>query len=131
MLLPALAALHLRLRQARAPAAAGWRGALPPLAEGACWAAGCLFKPFVAVPGLLVWLAWAGLARRSGRGWGRALVREAGWVLAGGLLVGAAWQGWLLASGSWGTYWHNVRDFRGDFYSQAPGLAHRCMGLLV
>src|SRR5207248_9498714 len=72
MLLPALAALHLRQRQAAAmieqPLPARRRAALS-LLEGVCWASACLFKPFVALPALLAWLAVAALTRGSGRGW--------------------------------------------------------------
>jgi hypothetical protein len=134
MLLPALAALHLRQRQAVALAGRSLparRRAGLSLLEGICWATACLIKPFVALPALLAWLAGVTLACRSGRGWSRWLVADAACLLAGGLLVGAAWQGWLLASGSWSTYWQNVRDFRGEYYSQAPDFSDRCVKLFV
>jgi hypothetical protein len=134
MLLLALAALHLRRRRLRALAEPGRsvrRDSLASFLEGMCWAAGCLFKPFVAVPALLTWLASAGLARRSGGRRGAWLVWDACCVLAGGLLVGAAWQGWLLASGTWSDYWQNFRDFGGEYYSDAAGVPQRCLGLLV
>src|SRR6266542_1383801 len=59
MLLPAMAALHLRLRLVQAltgePVPTRGTTALS-LLEGMCWAAACLFKPFVALPAFLVWL---------------------------------------------------------------------------
>jgi hypothetical protein len=116
MFLPALAALALRRRQVAALTeggrAMGWA-----LLEGVLWGAACLFKPFVVVPGLAVWLASAVVVRRSGAGWVRRLVPDAAGLLAGGLLMAGLWQVWLLSHGAWHDYWHNFAEFRGDFYA--------------
>jgi hypothetical protein len=71
----------------------------------------------VALPGLLTWLASAALLRRAGPGRARRLAADAAGLLAGGLLMAALWQGWLLAGGTWGAYWHNYAEFRADYYS--------------
>jgi hypothetical protein len=133
MFLPALGALELRRRQVAALTAgsrptrrAGWA-----LVEGLLWGAGCLVKPFVVVPGLATWLASAALVRRTGPGWARQLVPDAAGVLVGGLLMGTLWQVWLLSHASWGEYWHNFREFRGDYYSNFPGYADRVLLLFV
>jgi hypothetical protein len=133
MFLPALVALHLRRLQVEA--LAGQRlsargAAMLAIAEGVCWAAGCLIKPFVAVPALATWLASLGLARRSGRGWGGWAVRDACCLLAGGLAVGLVWQGSMLASGSWSQYWQNIHDFR-SYYAATLSWSHRCLVMFV
>jgi hypothetical protein len=132
MLLPAVIALHLRRRQLgrlEGPGAAG-RVVVWGIAEGLCWGLACLFKPFVVVPGLMVWLASAALLHRSSRrSWARLAVDAVG-LLAGGLLTVALWQGWLIACGSWQAYWHNVAVCRGDYYSTAAPLWLRPAALL-
>jgi hypothetical protein len=124
MFLPAVAALYLRTRQvealnraARSPGQMMLWGVL----EGLLWGAACLIKPFVALPGLGTWLASAALLRRSGPGWRRRLVCDAAGLLVGGLLMGAAWQGWLLAGGTFRDYWGNYAAFKGDWYATAWG----------
>jgi hypothetical protein len=125
MLAPATTALVLR-RGAAAAAAGGVRRRVGwSLLEGLLWGSACLFKPHVFVPGLLTWLASAALARRSGPGWPRRLVPDAAGLLAGGLLMGALWQGSLLAHGTWHIYWNNVAEFRSDFYNQMPTWRNR------
>jgi hypothetical protein len=96
-----------------------------------CWGAACLIKPYVALPGLLTWLTSAALVRRSGPGWVRRLTWDAGGLLAGGLLMLALWQGWLLACGTWGDYWHNYAEYHGDYYSTAPSRLDRAYALFV
>jgi hypothetical protein len=120
MFLPALAALLVRRRQVDALAdrsRPGWRAVGWALLEGALWGWACLFKPFVVVPGLATWLASAALVRRSGAGWPRRLLPDAAGLLAGGLLMGALWQVWLLSHGAGRVYWHNFAEFQGDFYA--------------
>jgi hypothetical protein len=120
MLLPALVALHLRRRQVAALSGAGSPGrrvASWALLEGVCWGAGCLIKPYVVVPGLLAWLASVALVYRSGPGRLGPLARDAAGLLAGGLLMGAAWQGWLLVEGTWGSFWRNYAEFRRDYFA--------------
>jgi hypothetical protein len=133
MLLPALLALHLRRRQVSrlatpdvCPSRLAWSGFL----EGLVWGAGCLIKPFVVVPGLLVWLVAAALARRSGPGWARRLAWDVVGLLIGGVLMGAVWQGWLLSTGSWQAYWENYVEFRGDYFANATSLTQRLLFML-
>jgi hypothetical protein len=127
MFLPALCALHLRQHRIADPQVGpGWA-----VLEGAFWGAGCLFKPFVVLPGLLAWLVGAAVLRRSGPGWPRRLLADAGGLLAGGLLAGGAWQLWLVSSGSWSIYWHNVRDVGGDFYAESWPWPARCRFLFI
>jgi len=121
MLLPAVAALHLRRRQvARSHGWFAWGAA-----EGLLWGAACLIKPYVVVPGLLTWLASALVVRRSGPGWRARLARDTGGLLVGGLLMGAIWQGSLLAHGTFADYWHTVALYRGDYYSRTANWAQR------
>jgi hypothetical protein len=133
MLLPALTALHLRGRQLERLAgpphsrrAAAW-GTL----EGMCWGIGCLIKPFVVVPGLFAWLTSAALLRRSGPGWLSRLACDAAGLLAGGLLMAALWQGWLIGCGTWHAYWHNNATYSGEFYSTSFPLWVRPFLLLL
>jgi hypothetical protein len=109
MLLPALAALHLRRHRFEGLATPG------AVVEGVCWGMACLFKPFVLVPAGACWLASAVLLRQQTRRWA-PLVLDAACLLAGGLLAAATWQSWLLSSGSWSAYWHNFFDIRSDYY---------------
>jgi hypothetical protein len=119
MFVPALAALSLRRRQVTALTEGGRAGGWA-VVEGVLWGAACLFKPFVALPGLAAWLVSAVIVRRSGPGWLRRLVPDAAGLLAGGLLMAALWQVWLLSHGAWHDYWHNFAEFQGDFYTPKP-----------
>jgi hypothetical protein len=101
MLLPALAALHLRWKQGTV--LAGERPWLPGVflrgaAEGALWASAFWIKPFVALPALAVWAV--GL-RQGGFRLGRsAFVDMAGVGVGGGLILGSG-LAWLWLSGTW------------------------------
>jgi hypothetical protein len=125
MLLPALLALHLRRKQVETPASAkrSWIFGRATL-EGVCWGAACLFKPFVVVPGVFCWLVSVLMLRRATPNWRTRVALNAAGLVAGGLFVAALWQGWLVAHGSWQTYWHNVADYR-DFYSSSAGWEER------
>jgi hypothetical protein len=126
MLLPSLGALSLRRRQVeRLLGGAGprWRLGLWAAAEGGLWALGFWVKPFVAVPGLLVWLTsavavWRARApQRLSR-----LAGDAAGMLAGGGLVGVAGVAWLVGSGAWPFMWH-VFGTTNVEYSQAMARA--------
>jgi hypothetical protein len=133
MLLPPLVALHLRRRQLEALARGSLAvrsGMVLSVLEGIFWAAGCLFKPFVAVPALVTWLVAVRLSWGMGSGWGQRLLRDAASVLVGGLLVGALWQGALLASGNWSRYWEQIHEFR-DYYALADDFPTRFWRLLA
>ncbi len=126
MLLPCLAALELRRRQAAAltdPASTARGLALRALAEGLLWGAAFWIKPFVAVPGLFCWLLTAAAARREGRG-ARLLPDLAG-LLAGGLVVGAAGCVWLWWSGSWPYFWDVMLRWNPEYAANASPLSLR------
>lgn len=57
MLLPAVAALRLRCDSVEALEAGRRPSAARAIAEGVCWGAAALFKPFVAAPALCCWAA--------------------------------------------------------------------------
>jgi hypothetical protein len=120
MLLPALAALHLRFRQVERlsePAAHAREPLLerrarvhdyaPRLSiigwaflEGLAWTTGFWIKPFVAVPCLTCWLLSVWLTRGSEKRWGPVVADGTG-LFAGGLLGGALGIAWLVSSGAW------------------------------
>jgi hypothetical protein len=103
MLLPALLALSLRLRQVRRlftpETRAGWcMGAA--FAEGGLWGVAFWIKPVVVVPALLCWLLSARLAWPAG-GRPRKIALDAVALISGGLASGAAGVSWLVAIGAW------------------------------
>jgi hypothetical protein len=133
MLLPSVAALHLRRRQVAILAAPGHAGrvAVRGALEGLLWGAGCLVKPYVVVPGVLAWLVSVLLVRGAVPEWRGRVVRDAAGLMAGGLIMAVGWQGWLLKHDAWHTYWHNVAEFRGDYYSRSSPLVERLERLLL
>lgn len=133
MFLPTLVALTLRARrltvfEAGAPVTAP---GLSSTLEGLLWGLGCLFKPFVIVPGALAWLVSAALVRRRGPGWVYRAGTDALGLLVGGLLVGAVWQAWLLGCGTFEWFWHNLAEFRGEYFGAALSWRHRSLALFV
>jgi hypothetical protein len=121
MLLPALTALYLRQRQLadlRSPEARIGRAfILRGLAEGLCWGAAFLIKPFIAAPALACLLLGLALSRAPGR----RMLLDLGLVLAGGLLAGTATLGWLWFSGDWPAFLDVARgDWRADYLANAP-----------
>jgi hypothetical protein len=108
MLLPALAALCLRQRQAPAlTAAAARRGfAWRALAEGVLWGVAFDVKPFVIIPAVLCVLLAEAAAFRAlpGREALRRVGLDLAGLLAGGLLVGTGTVGALYLSGDWSAF---------------------------
>lgn len=102
MLMPALAALHLRRRQidrltagdATRLAAIRWA-----ILEGVIWGAGVWIKPLIMVPALACWLVSAIHIRKP-----RILFDLAG-LLAGGVTIGLAGTCWLVSSGAWPAFY--------------------------
>jgi len=104
MLLPSLAALTLRRRQATdlaAPSSPLARVAAWAFLEGVCWGSAFLIKPFVALPAAACWLVTAAGLWRPGRRRAWRLAADGAGLLAGGLLVGGLTVGWLWLSGNW------------------------------
>jgi hypothetical protein len=104
MLLPALLAVCLRQRRLVGLLRGEQRGtgmAVQAVLEGVFWGLAFVVKPHVAVPAVACWLVWGALVRRRRPGWGRDLAVDAGLVVIGGLLVGAATGTWLWRSGNW------------------------------
>ena len=112
LLVPALAALHLRARQAERAgqggstlAIAGWG-----LVEGLCWGAGVWLKPFVMVPAICAWVASNGAKRR----FAIRAADLAGLVL-GGLIVGAAGIAWMVANGAWPAFVETMTGWNPEY----------------
>jgi hypothetical protein len=109
MLLPALAALTLRFRQA-----GRLESTSPPrlslfewgMAEGALWAAAFWIKPHIAIPAITCLIVSAALSTA----WRRVAVDWAG-ILAGGLVVGAAGISWLWGTGAWPYFMETMLDW--------------------
>ncbi len=120
MMLPAVAALWLRRGAVEAAVAGTRRSVAWSVVEGMLWGTACLFKPQVVLAGLLTWLVSAAISRRSGTGGLRRLIPDALGLLIGGLLLGALWQGSMVAHGAWHDYWQNVAEFRREYSNQAP-----------
>jgi hypothetical protein len=134
MLLPATAALCLRMRQTLAQLA----GAPPnvfrrSLLEGAFWAIAFTIKPFaglaaivcLAVSGVMVW--------RAGRkGALRGLAFDLCGLLSGGMLVGLALLGWVYSSGNWPYFLTSARDAPGfeEYYLNTPAWEQRIQKLV-
>lgn len=102
MMVPALAALSLRVRQAARllePGASARTILGAAFVEGLLWAAAFWVKPHVAVPALACWMLSARLA--AGR---LPLLLDGAAVLAGGVVAGAAGVVWLVVSGAWPSF---------------------------
>lgn len=107
MLLPALAALHLRqhnlrrllgIETAKAASVSISPGRL--LLEGILWGAAVWIKPHAGIPAACVLatsLMLSGLSRRS--------LTSLALVVIGGLLAGFAGSTWLIATGAWPHFW--------------------------
>lgn len=127
MLLPALMALHLRLRQVnllRTPGPSGHAVFGPAILEGMLWGAGCLVKPFVILPAAAVWLVslfslWNRTCDRKN------LATDVAGILVGGLAMLALWQAWLVSQGTWEAYWQNYGEFGKHYYANGPGMTIR------
>ncbi len=96
MMLPAVAAIGLRLRRLGINSAQSPPTAMGGLCEGLLWGFGCWIKPHMLFMAAAVWLVTAGRfgSRR------RALLDLAA-VFAGGVAAGLAGLAWLIESGSW------------------------------
>jgi len=114
MLLPALAALHMRCRRVSAvlgSSMASWRVAVLAGIEGLFWGIAFWIKPFVAIPGLVCWLLtvvqiWRGSAQA-----GRVLAAD-----LAGLLAALSGIAWLWSAGSWPFFLDTLFNWDYDYY---------------
>lgn len=107
MLLPALAALWMRLGQLERLLAG--RNRLGPImfsvVEGLLWGLAIWIKPFVLVPALGCWLVFVVLAVRSRSGHARLIFLDAMMLSLGGLIAGALGLSWLWLTDNWSSFW--------------------------
>ena len=102
MLMPGLAALHLRRRQvhrltaenATNKSAIGWA-----FLEGVVWGLGVWIKPLIMIPALCCWLVSAIQIRP------RRILLDLTGLLAGGISIGLAGTLWLVSSGAWPAFY--------------------------
>jgi hypothetical protein len=129
MLLPAVAALCLRDRQFRGVSEDASRATLfrRAVLEGLCWGAAFWIKPFVAVPALACWVVGT-LTLQRGR---RVILLDAGGLLAGGLLAGGLGLAWLVASGSWHSFWEILLGWDSEYAAVTYGSYPRHIALLL
>lgn len=102
MLLPALAAVALRVRRARGAVPA--RPFRASCIEGALWGAAVWIKPHVAPVALAVWVLTAARVSGTADRFRKAVRADALGNVCGGALVGAAGVLWLVRSGAWGPF---------------------------
>ena len=102
MLLPAVAAVFVRVRTACRPTQPEelrpdlfWPGVL----QGVLWGCSVWVKPHVVIPAAAVWFATAPKSKSLG-GW-RGLAADLGGNVLGGLLIGGVGIVYLVASGTW------------------------------
>jgi hypothetical protein len=128
MLLPVLAALHLRRRQLsrlthqEIPAS---RAFLWAVTEGVLWGVAVWIKPFVLVPAAAASLVGVAATRRQLGASRRGATDFAG-LLTGGLLAGGAGLAWLYASGAWPYFWDIMLHWNSGYYSR-QSLARRLL----
>jgi hypothetical protein len=128
MLVPALAAYSLRLRQIKAFKNGGIdKKTLSGLAllEGVCWGLAVVLKPFASVPAAACWLLSLVIGIKDGRP-ARSLLLDGFSVFAGGILVGALAVFWLEWSGNWTYFLKEVLGtWNSDYLQASPRLARR------
>lgn len=101
MLLPCLAALHLRRRQTKrlsrhAGGVFGWA-----MLEGLLWGAALWIKPHAAVMGGVAWLFGTAVLWRHGQAHRQEIGVDLLGMLSSGIVIGAAGVAWLWRSGAW------------------------------
>ncbi|WP_145944340.1 hypothetical protein [Fuerstiella marisgermanici] len=108
MLLPAMAAVWLRLKRNHGSASFGVDTSLS-LLEGVCWGAAFWIKPHVAIPALCVIAVDLFSRRRSG------VFLETAMVIAGGMLVGLPGIAWMTYSGAWPHFWDMMLEWNPEY----------------
>ena len=114
LMLPALGALNLRIRQLRqfSLREVGWKklllwGGL----EGILWGMAFWIKPFVAVPALGSLIASAWLMKN----WRASILNFSG-VLLGGALCGLSGSIWLIQTGAWPHFWDMALNWNPEYF---------------
>ena len=126
MLVPALSAVQLRAR--RTTRFLGSDGEVgkefaSALGEGLLWGIAFWMKPFVAIPALACWLVTTlQIVRNSPRA-GRAVIADTAGTLLGGVIIGAAGIGWLVAERAWPYFLEVMTGWNPQYYrfSRAQG----------
>jgi hypothetical protein len=133
MLLPALAALSLRIRAGGELVSTtfSWRRrGLLAVVEGLFWGVGVLMKPFVALPALACWLLtvrWV-----QGPGVVRRLAPDLAGLLLGGGLVGGLCLLWEVTSGNWPYFAEGLfGGWARDYYRHEMGWSGRLRKALL
>jgi hypothetical protein len=106
MLLPAVLATILRVRQCVKPRAAVWS-----VIEGILWGIAVWIKPHVLVPALFVWLVSLRFQFR------RSAFRDVAGLLIGGLVAGGIGAAWLIRTGAWQPMWDVLLNWNQEYYS--------------
>lgn len=122
MLLPALAAVFLRVRRlddALSGRASPQRTLVSAAGEGLLWGLAFWIKPFVAIPALACWLITSVQTLRSTAQPGRTIGLDTLGVLAGGVAAGAAGVGWLVSEGAWASFREIMFGWNPQYYAFA------------
>lgn len=114
LMLPALAALTVRMRQLQrpndeelTPSDLFFRGVV----EGLLWGMAFWIKPFVSVPALAALVVSAWITRN-----GRRTAWNFGGVLTGGLFAGACGSAWLIKTGAWPHFWDMALNWNPAYF---------------
>ena len=117
MLLPSLAAVHLRRRGSQLDVSSGTdrtntsikRGMLS-LVEGAFWGIAFWIKPHIAIPAACVLVV--SLFRSAS--W-RSKLADVALVICGGAVVGAIGSAWLIQTGAWLPFWEMQLEWNPEY----------------
>jgi hypothetical protein len=130
MMLPALAALILRLR--RPPQAIGTGFSVSCLLEGACWTLAALLKPFIFVPAGFCWLTDTLSVWHHGRLTVSRLLSELVALSLGAAAPVLMVVGWLVWSGNWSYFIETIGgSWNRDYFATSAGMLDRWNRLLT
>jgi len=123
LLLPTTAAIWLRQRQIRRSRHGASLSSLvgAGFLEGLVWGVAVWLKPYIVIPAFLAW--FVSLLRLQNR---PARLADFAGLLLGGLCVGGAGLGWMIASGTWVPFWEMVQNWA-PYYWEAR-LDHWTLG---
>lgn len=117
MTLPALAAVVLRVRRAIQPHKDPEKRRViwPSTLEGVLWGLAVWIKPHIVLMAAGVWILTARRLAVCHTRPGRAAAADLLGNLMGGVVVGLAGIGWLLASGTWKHFWDVVERWNPEY----------------